>query len=189
MPPAPAPLPRSRAKAPYSAKEVGAYLALATAQPTEARRQRLTGLLCLGLGAGIQAAELRYVTGTHVYRSGGALVVKVEGRRARTVPVLSRYNEPLEASASYAGASFVCGGVLPTRKNLTTPLLKTTAGGRDLPRLDIGRLRATWLCEQLERLGVPELLRAAGVTHSQRIWDLVAMLGPASEAAMIQRLS
>ena len=46
--PSPTPLPLA-AKAPYSAKKVMAYFALATTQSTEARRQRLTGLLCLGL--------------------------------------------------------------------------------------------------------------------------------------------
>ena len=55
--PAPPPLARSRAKLPYKDSELEAYFALARAQPTEARRQRLTGLLCLGLGAGIQAED------------------------------------------------------------------------------------------------------------------------------------
>jgi hypothetical protein len=39
--PADAPLPRERAKAPYSAAEIAGYLALADAQPTLARRMRV----------------------------------------------------------------------------------------------------------------------------------------------------
>ena len=35
-----APLPRERAKVPYTATEIGGYLALAAAQPTAARRMR-----------------------------------------------------------------------------------------------------------------------------------------------------
>jgi hypothetical protein len=187
--PALSPLARSRAKLPYKASEVEAYFALARAQPTEARRQRLTGLLCLGLGAGVQAEDLRYLTGNHLHQSHGALVVVLEGRHPRTVPVLTRYEEKLKASALYAGSGFICGGVSAIRKNLTNRLLDSTSGGSDLSRLDVGRLRATWLCEQLVRLSVPELLCAAGVTHSQRIWDLVATLGVPSESAMIKRLS
>ena len=41
--PADAPLPRERAKAPYSAAEIAGYLALAEAQPTPARRMRAAG--------------------------------------------------------------------------------------------------------------------------------------------------
>jgi len=48
--PADAPLPRERAKAPYSAAEIAGYLALADAQPTPARRSRATALVCLGAG-------------------------------------------------------------------------------------------------------------------------------------------
>src|ERR1039458_1572083 len=41
--PADAPLPRERAKRPYSPAEIAAYLALADAQPTTARRTRASG--------------------------------------------------------------------------------------------------------------------------------------------------
>jgi integrase len=186
--PQPAALPRGRAKAPYSLAEIEAFFALAAAQPTEARRQRLIGLLCLGLGAGIERGDLRAVTGGHVAQRRGAVVVRVEGRRARTVPVLARYRAPLLASAAFAGDGFVCGGATLSRKNLTADLVGKLAGGTDLPHLDVGRLRATWLAEQLGRLGVPQLLAAAGVRYSQRIWDLAAALDAGDEAALIERL-
>ena len=38
------PLPRERAKAPYSPAEIAGYLALADAQPTPQRRMRAAGL-------------------------------------------------------------------------------------------------------------------------------------------------
>jgi hypothetical protein len=44
--PADVPLPRERAKAPYSPAEIGGFLALADAQPTAERRMRATGLVC-----------------------------------------------------------------------------------------------------------------------------------------------
>ena len=49
--PADAPLPRQRAKAPYSAAEIAGYLALALAQPTPGRRSRATARVCLGAAA------------------------------------------------------------------------------------------------------------------------------------------
>jgi len=51
--PADRPLPRERAKKPYTAREIAGYLALAGAQPTPARRARAGGLVCLGAGAGL----------------------------------------------------------------------------------------------------------------------------------------
>jgi hypothetical protein len=51
--PADAPLPRQRAKAPYSAAEIDGYLALADAQATPGRRTRASALVCLGAGAGL----------------------------------------------------------------------------------------------------------------------------------------
>ena len=73
--PADMPLPRERAKAPYSPAEIAGYLALADAQPTPERRMRAAGLVCLGAGAGLIRADLRAVRGTDVTcRSGGVIV-------------------------------------------------------------------------------------------------------------------
>ena len=183
--PVPRPLPRSRAKPPYSPTETAAYFALAAAQPTEARRQRLRGLLCLGLGAGLERADLRAITGAHVLTRSGGVVVLVEGRRARVVPVLARYQADLVAVAAFVGDGLICAGTSPSRKNVTSNFIATLAGGADLAHLDMGRLRATWLCEQLARLGVPALLAAAGVVCSQRLGDLARHLPVADEATLI----
>src|SRR5580700_8046253 len=77
--PADAPLPRERAKAPYSPAEIAGYLALAAAQPTAARRMRAAGLVCLGAGAGLIRADLRDVRGTDVACRSGGVVVQVRG--------------------------------------------------------------------------------------------------------------
>lgn len=185
----PAALARGRAKAPYGPEQVAAYFALAAAQPTQSRRRRLVALLCLGLGAGLERGELRAVTGRHVRAAaGGGVVVAVEGRRARSVPVLARYGTRLLDAAADAGDGFVCGGISPARKNLTANLVASVAGGADLGRLDVGRLRATWLCEHLGRLGLVELLAAAGITCSQRLGDLAAHLAVPDDAALMEVL-
>jgi integrase len=97
--PPPVPLPRQQAKAPYSAAEIAAYLALADAQPTRGRQMRASGLICLGAGAGLAGADLRHVRGSDITCRSGGVLVEVRGRRPRTVPVLSSYHEPLLASA------------------------------------------------------------------------------------------
>ena len=186
--PQPAPLPRERAKPPYSQAEIAAYLRLARAQPTEARRARATALICLGAGAGIVGQELRHVTGRDVRRRSGGLVVEVSGRRARAVPVLARFHSPLAEAARFAGEGFLLGGREPGRRNLTDALNAALGQDASLPRLEAGRLRATWLCECARAIGLRAFMDAAGLRCSQRLGDLVAELPEAEEAATVALL-
>jgi hypothetical protein len=179
--PADVPLPRERAKQPYSPAQIDGYLALAGAQPAAARRMRAAGLVCLGAGAGLIRGDLRAVHGTDVACRSGGVVVTVRGGRPRVVPALARYHEPLLAAAAFAGAGLVCGGADPARRDITTPLTRSLSGGTGLPRLDTSRLRATWLRDCAELLGLATFMHAAGITCSQRLGDLLAGLEPAEE--------
>jgi hypothetical protein len=186
--PADLPLPRERAKQPYSAAQIGGYLALADAQPTAERRMRSAGLVCLGAGAGLIRGDLREVRGGDVGCRSGGVVVAVRGARPRVVPVLARYHAPLLAAARAAGTALICGGADPGRRNLTNPLIRALDGGSGLPRLDTSRLRATWLRDCAELLGLATFMHAAGITCSQRLGDLVAGLEPAGEAGAVRLL-
>jgi integrase len=186
--PADAPLPRERAKAPYTPAEIGGYLALADAQPTAARRMRAAGLVCLGAGAGLIRADLRQVRGTDISARSGGVVVTVAGRRPRAVPVLARYHQPLLASAHFAGDRLITGGTDPARRNITNPLARSLAGGTGLPALDTSRLRATWLAEVAGLLGLATFLHAAGITCCQRLGDITATLEPGTEAEAVALL-
>jgi hypothetical protein len=186
--PADAPLPRERARAPYTPAEIGGYLALAAAQPTMARRMRAAGLVCLGAGAGLIRADLRAVRGTDVSPRSGGVVVTVRGDRPRVVPVLARYHGPLLASAAFADGQLITGGTDPARHNLTNPLVSALAGGTGLPRLDTSRLRATWLAEAAQLLGLATFMHAAGISCSQRLGDIIAGLQPGSEAEAVRLL-
>ena len=186
--PADLPLPRERSKAPYSAAEIGGYLALADAQPSMERRMRAAGLVCLGAGAGLIRSDLREVRGSDVACQSGGVVVTVRGARPRTVPVLARYHGRLLAAARFAGNGIVTGGADPGRRNLTSPLITALDGGGGLPRLDTSRLRATWLRDAAELLGLATFMHAAGITCSQRLGDLVAGIEPAGEAEAVRLL-
>jgi hypothetical protein len=186
--PADAPLPRERAKQPYSPAEIAGYLALAGAQPTAERRMRAAGLVCLGAGAGLIRGDLRDARGTDVACRSGGVVVTVRGRAPRTVPVLARYHAPLLAAARFAGTGLICGGTDPGRRNVTNPLAASLDGGGGLPRLDTSRLRATWLAGCAERLGLATFMHAAGISCSQRLGDLVAGLEPAGEEQAVRML-
>jgi integrase len=186
--PADLPLPRERAKAPYSPAQIEGYLALADAQPTAGRRMRAAGLVCLGAGAGLIRGDLRDARGSDVLRRSGGVVVTVRGARPRTVPVLARYHDRLLAAAAFAGTGLICGGADPGRRNITNPLVAALDGGGGLPRLDTSRLRATWLAGCAELLGLATFMHAAGISCSQRLGDLIARLEPAGEAEAVRLL-
>jgi integrase len=186
--PADLPLPRERARQPYGPAQIDGYLALADAQPARERRMRAAGLVCLGAGAGLIRGDLRDVRGTDVACRAGGVIVSVRGARPRTVPVLSRYHSRLLAAARFAGSGLVCGGIDPGRRNLTNPLIRALDGGTGLPRLDTSRLRATWLADCAELLGLATFMHAAGISCSQRLGDLVAGLEPAGEADAVRLL-
>ena len=181
-------LPRERAKQPYSPAEIAGYLALADAQPAASRRMRTAGLVCLGAGGGLIRGDLRAVRGTDVICRSGGVIVAVRGARPRAVPALSRYHGRLLAAARFAGTTPVCGGADPARRNITTPLARSLSGGTGLPRLEGSRLRATWLAEAAELLGLATFMHAAGISCSQRLGDLVAGLQPGSEADAVRLL-
>jgi hypothetical protein len=142
---------------------------------------RAQGLICLGAGGGLTGSDLAAVAGGDVACCHGGVVVTVKGARAKVVPVLAAYGARLAASASFAGAGFVIGGGDPARRNLTTPLIDSLAGGADLGRLDTRRLRATWLAEVAGRIGLKAFMDAAGICCSQRLGDLVAGLADLDE--------
>ena len=186
--PADAPLPRERAKAPYTAAEISGFLALADAQPTAARRMRAAALVCLGAGAGLIGSDLRHVRGDDVRRQSGGVVVDVRGARPRVVPVLARYHGRLLAAAAFAGDCLLTGGTDPARHNLANPLTRSLAGGTGLPPLDCSRLRVTWLAETAALIGLPAFLHAAGITCCQRLGDIAATLDPGGETDAVALL-
>jgi len=80
------------------------------------------------------------------------------------------------------------GGTSATRRNVTTSFTASLAGGQDLPRCEISRLRATWLVRTAETIGLRAFMDAAGITCSQGLGDLVAGLQSASEEEAVALL-
>ncbi len=185
--PAPVALPRERAKPPYSDSEIAAYLTCAKAQSTISRRMRASALICLGAGAGLVGSELRHVCGEDVLERSGGVLVEVPGRRARAVPVLGRFHEPLLAAAAFAGEGYLLGGESPLRKNLTSQIAALFCDS-SLPGLDTGRLRSTWLCEAARLIGLHAFMAAAGVRCSQRLGDIAACLPDPGEREILRLL-
>jgi integrase len=170
--------PRERRCAPYSSSEISAYLALADAQPTESRQMRAVAIISLGAGAGLLGADLRLLRGSDIRTLDGAVVAYVRGARARTVPVRAEFADRVLCASAWAGSGFVIGGAEPQRRNLTSRLVASLAGGGDLGRLSLSRLRSTWLVACASDIGLATFMAAAGVHCSQRLGDLAVHLDP-----------
>ncbi len=48
------------------------------------------------------------------------------------------------------------------------------SGGSDLPRLELRRLRNTWIATHLQAMGFREFLTAAGIRQTQTLFDIAA---------------
>jgi len=186
--PPPIPLGREPTRTPYSQAEIVGYLALADAQPTPERRNKASGLIALGAGAGLIGADLRLVTGTDVHERSGGVVVEVHGLRPRVVPVRHELAQRALSSARFVGSGFIVGGADPNRRNITTPLISSLSGGSDLERLSLARLRATWVARCAADIGLAAFMAAAGVRSSQRLGEVVELLDPGSEEGAVALL-
>jgi hypothetical protein len=105
------------------------------------------------------------------------------------VPVRVGYHERLICAAEFAGDDYVTGGFSAARKNVTTDLVSSVAGGLDLPTLETARLRATWLVACAQAIGLDAFMAAAGITCSQRLGDLVSRLVDTDEPRSVALLS
>jgi hypothetical protein len=72
--------------------------------------------------------------------------------------------------------------------NITNPLVTALAGGTGLARLDTSRLRATWLADCAQLIGLATFMNAAGITCSQRLGDITATLDPGGEEQAVALL-
>ncbi|MGL6235581.1 MAG: hypothetical protein ACRC20_09580 [Segniliparus sp.] len=147
---------------PYTHAEQASLRSWAAGQRTSARRADAKILLALGLGAGLSGGEIIDLRRGHVSADVAGVLVKVIGRRSRTVPVLMEWEGSL-AAVALSGSdpeSFVF------RPDAARPNANVVAhfmrGAENEP--STSRMRTTWIVKHLAA-GVPvkALVEAAGV--------------------------
>lgn len=167
-------------RGPYSPAQCEDLLELVANQPSRARQR--TGALVVGLalGAGLAARDLRYVRACDIVeRDTDTLfpyltVTVPAGPAPRTVIIRDAYAPAVRTGlALHEGAETdLLIGRLEGRKNVTT-LRLTTADGTPV-KLDIARLRTTWLFAMIHvAIPLPRLLADAGLTTAATLADLL----------------
>lgn len=179
---------RSPTHDPYTRNEIASYLRLADALPTEHLRLSFTAIVAGGAGAGLHRSDWRHIRGVDIVCDLGRVVASVPGRDPRRVPVLEPLGQTLLGVARQIGSGYLAGGSNPDRKNLTSEVTLIAQRYSDLPRLDVPRLRNTWLVWQLEHLGVRALMEAAGVHSSTRVWELLKYIKTPTAAEVASTL-
>lgn len=163
-------------KTPYTPEEI-AQLEAQIPHMAPARGRCAEAFLVLGLGAGLDGRWAAKVTTEDVAEmSGGGFAVVVAGR---VVPVLAAYEARLEALlAQCAAGEFLIGGRArhADAANEAVTRLRLDARG---PKLDLARLRSTWLVHHLTvGTRLPELMEAAGLETLTVLGDLVEFVAP-----------
>lgn len=163
---------------PYTPGEVSALRSWALGQNTSYRRANAWSLLALGLGAGLSAAELSYVTAGHIVTDAHGVLVLVEGPRARQVPVLQEWESPLLQAVTDAGmpSQFLFrADRTKTHRHLVSNFVDKTIPSA--VRASSQRMRATWLVTHMVAgVRADVLLRAAGVESLESLTRYLAYM-------------
>ncbi|WUO58813.1 hypothetical protein OG960_39710 [Streptomyces sp. NBC_00280] len=158
--------------APYPQAEVARWLIWAQSLPTPAQRRNAGLLFCLGIGCGLAVEDVVYVQGRDIHPGPtGRALVKVHGRRPRTVVCRSAYEELLLAEAADIPAdayAFRPGWQERTSKHIASDWLAKyprIIGRCDGAVLQTQRLRTTWIVDLLNaRIPLNVILKASGLT-------------------------
>lgn len=181
------PVRRDDPACPYTAGEVSSLRSWALGRNTDYRRANAWSLLALGLGAGLSAAELSYVTAGHVITDAHGVIVIVEGPRARQVPVLLEWERPLLRAANEAGAPsqfLFRADRTKTHRHLVSNFVDKTI--QNPVRASSQRMRATWLLTHMVAgVRADVLLRAAGVESLEALTRYLAYM-PEADADQVR---
>jgi len=168
FPPRPLPLYHPDPLQPYSTPEITALLAWCRGLPTERFRDNATGVVALGLGAGLSSQEMCRLVGDDVVADTDGVVVGVIGSRARQVPVVERWADAIHARAVEVGERPF---LFPERTRISRhqlPNFLERCPTGDAPQLNTLRLRNSWIVAHLSAdTNVLALAEAAGVSPTQ----------------------
>ena len=165
---------------PYSPEECDAIVELVTVQPSKGRRRVGALIVGLALGAGLASKDLRHLRASDVAEQDGDtlfpyLTVTVPaGQAPRTVVIRDAYAPLVRRGLALhnGGPDSLLIGHFAGRHNVNT-LTMTTADNTPI-RLDIARLRTTWLFAMMHvAIPLPRLLADAGLTTAHTLADLL----------------
>lgn len=169
---------RPRIKPPYTAQEAASIVRVARSQSTESRTRQLCACVGLGLGAGLDSTDLRRLSAGDIEaREDGLLVVHVQGRRARVVPIRDSYVELVQIGVRGLRPSAAVIGASHDRRNVAGRVVAQAVVPSTVPPIEQSRLRATWLAHLLQQpIPILDVLEVAGLRSVQTLVDIARYL-------------
>lgn len=168
-------------KAPYTANEVATITRVARVQPNPQTGRQMRACVGLGLGAGLDSVDLRPLLGRHVVDLGThGIRIDVTGRVERTLWVRRQFEDLVREGLHGVAPGQLVVGTKRDRKNMCARIYSHAIFEGDVPHLEQGRMRTTWILDLLRQgVTLPVLMHAAGLRSARTITDIVALL-PAS---------
>ncbi|QKT13232.1 hypothetical protein [Rhodococcus sp. W8901] len=148
-------------KVPYTDTQIRRLIDCAGRQSTPTRVRVLTGVVALGLGAGLTSKEMVDVTGSDVSLRRSHVLIAVPGARPRVVPVLDRYAPTVRELARRAGAGRLIVDS-PPRPSYVPEVIARCDIPAALQYVSAIRLRLTWEVLMLRSVPLPVFLRLSG---------------------------
>ncbi|WP_165969120.1 tyrosine-type recombinase/integrase [Actinomadura sp. KC06] len=176
---------------PYSWAEQKEMWSWAHNQPTRPREAACKVLLCLGLGCGLESAEITQVRVHDVRVVGtGAVVVHVRGPRQRAVKCRRAW-EPhlaeLVANLSAQATWLFQPNVERRNTSLVSNLVSRARKAPDAPPVRASRLRATWLTDLIDsRVALDVIASVAGLDSLDALSPLMPFIAR-TDAAEAER--
>jgi hypothetical protein len=174
-PAAPTPIARTAVKPPYNERELAAIIRLAQTQPTPRLRRQLCAMVGLGLGAGLDSADLRALTVSHIEDHGPeGIWIQVPGPRPRSLAVRRQYEDLVRIGLKGLGRKSLVLGKEVARKNITGTVVDRSSSLGNAPHIEQSRLRSTWLVELMNApIPLSMIMRSAGLVTARSLSDLL----------------
>lgn len=169
----------------YNPAEEAAIQRVVTRQRRRETRRRACLVVGLGGGGGLDAIDIRNQQRLGIIdRGDNGIVVKVAGPKPRTVIIRREYEALVRIGIEGLKANdFVLKNNGPQSQNPVGRALDDVEHFDDTPRIDVGRLRSTWLAWLMNRpVPVRVILQAAGLQSARTLSDLLPHL-PAADSA------
>ncbi len=171
----------------YTSVEEATMRRVALGQPRPETRRRLCAVVGLGGGGGIDPQDLRFLYARDVNVRDDGIHVEVGGARARHV-VIRRVYEPLVLAA--LDGLKPDDLILRLGRDKANPVARAIADAElfdDVPRIDMRRLRTTWITWLLTQpLPLSVVLQASGLTSARTLVDMIRHLELGGDPAALR---
>lgn len=172
-------------KPPYSPFEIAAIIKIANTQPSLITGRQLCACVGLGLGAGLDSADLKPLRGRHVIDTGeDGIRIEVPEGRVRIVWVRREFEPMVRAAMQGVTAGQLVVGRKAERRNVAAKVFEQAHILGNAPHFEQSRMRTTWLASLLaDGVPLPVIMDAAGLVSARTLTDLIPHLTVAGDVS------